>query len=392
MTQKYFESQIQDQPFINFLKNSILIVDEYDWLIFEGSPTAMSDWIRFFWIPHKLICLTGSTITQKEETCLDVAFGAKEIKFPTLSSLKSNKTVHASDILLNSCQLDYCKHLYELCMKQTMKTPVILVASGAYQIINTYFKRYRELQFYSMKGVKGSKADAYLEGKFNVRNSKKRFGVLLLTDMQGRGTDLQTSKEIEDSGGLYLIICDVFSKRSTQQIIGRVARLENKGQWRHVLLISGSQDTVEQAIQYRQEFLENENHIKFSKLQTILSQSYQQQQNKQSPDKRKIEDSTNEEQIEETQREISSFEDVNESYLECQSLQPKTKIQNQNKSQLERAASEDVSKQKSSLLPIIKKSLILLMRSRLETVNLKLLKQESNNLKSKVIKTKIQTW
>ncbi|KEJ83129.1 preprotein translocase subunit SecA [Oxytricha trifallax] len=280
----------------------------------------MPDWIKFFKICSQLIGLSVSALSQKEETCLQITFKQKEIKFPLLSMLKSDRKSQLQKLLYNGSQQEYCKSIYELCMKQTLSTPVIIVSSGTYSIIEQYFKKFNELQFYSMKGVKGSKVDAYLEGKFKIQNSNKRYSVLLLTEIQGRGTDLPATKEIEDNGGLYLIISDVFSKRQTEQIIGRVGRLENKGQYRHMILISGSQDTVEQAIQFRQDFLENESHIKFSKLQTILSQQYEpikQKENEISA----VTTSMNENQnLDQEEREISAFEDIEivESYNQAQ--------------------------------------------------------------------------
>jgi hypothetical protein len=37
-----------------------------------------------------------------------------------------------------------------------------------------------------------------------------------MNESQGRGTDIQTNDEIESNGGSYLIIADVFSKRSEE--------------------------------------------------------------------------------------------------------------------------------------------------------------------------------
>ncbi|KEJ82377.1 hypothetical protein OXYTRIMIC_535 [Oxytricha trifallax] len=273
MTQKHFDSLTQDDNFLRQLESSIVILDEYDWLLFDGQPAYMFETINHLKRASKLIGLTGSILTQKEQTCLDSSFGVQEVKFPTLNSLKADKKTHHQDLLFNQQQSEFCKYLYELSMKQTLVTPLIIVASTSYVMIEHYFKKFKELQFFSMKGIKGSKADAYLEEKFNIQNTNKRYGVFLLSEIQGRGTDFHSSREIEDNGGIYLIIADIFSKKSTQQIVGRVGRLENKGQWRHVLWMRGSQDTVEKSIQFQQEFLDNESHIRFSKLQTLLSQS-----------------------------------------------------------------------------------------------------------------------
>ncbi|KEJ82507.1 Protein translocase subunit SecA [Oxytricha trifallax] len=230
MTQKHFDSLTQDDYFLRQLESSIVILDEYDWLFFDGQPAYMFETINHLKRASKLIGLTGSILTQKEQTCLDSSFGVQEVNFPTLNSLKADKKTHHQDLLFNQQQSEFCKYLYELSMKQTLVTPLIIVASTSYVMIEHYFKKLKELQFFSMKGIKGSKADAYLEEKFNIQNTNKRYGVFLLSEIQGRGTDFHSSREIEDNGGIYLIVADIFSKKSTQQIVGRVGRLENKGQ------------------------------------------------------------------------------------------------------------------------------------------------------------------
>lgn len=68
-----------------------------------------------------------------------------------------------------------------------------------------------------------------------MRNAKQMYGVYLLNEAHGRGTDIQTNDEINSTGGSYLIIADIFSKRSEEQIIGRIGRLNTRGQWKRVL-------------------------------------------------------------------------------------------------------------------------------------------------------------
>jgi hypothetical protein len=99
--------------------------------------------------------------------------------------------------------------------------------------------------FFSLKNNKGSRVEAYLEGKFTQKYQDQRYAIYLLSEQQGRGTDLKTCQDIEFSGGNYLVISDVFSKRSQEQIIGRVGRLKNKGSYRNIIYIQGSKETVD---------------------------------------------------------------------------------------------------------------------------------------------------
>lgn len=66
-----------------------------------------------------------------------------------------------------------------------------------------------------------------------------------MNEAQGRGTDIQTNDEINSNGGSFLIIGDVFTKRSEEQIIGRVGRLNTKGKWQRILYEHGTKDSAE---------------------------------------------------------------------------------------------------------------------------------------------------
>lgn len=49
-----------------------------------------------------------------------------------------------------------------------------------------------------------------------TKDLNKNYGVYLLCESQGRGTDLQTNIDIEFRGGNYLILADVFGLRSQE--------------------------------------------------------------------------------------------------------------------------------------------------------------------------------
>jgi hypothetical protein len=50
-----------------------------------------------------------------------------------------------------------------------------------------------------------------------------------MSDHLGRGTDFLSSNEIENNGGIFLLMGNIFSSIITEQIKGRVGRLNNKG-------------------------------------------------------------------------------------------------------------------------------------------------------------------
>ena len=81
---------------------------------------------------------------------------------------------------------------------------------------------------------------------------------------------MKTSEEIERNGGNSLLITDVFSRRSEQQVINRTGRLNNRGSWRYQLFVPGSLQSVKLVIDFTQGNLHNLDHIKVGKLVALL--------------------------------------------------------------------------------------------------------------------------
>ncbi|KEJ82485.1 Protein translocase subunit SecA [Oxytricha trifallax] len=270
LTQKYLESQLGNQEFLDIWGRSIVLIDEYDWILFDGSISQMEKNLKFFNCAKRLVGFTGSTLSLKEANCLQIAFKSREIFFPKLSSLVGDKRIRLEQELVSSNQADFCKRIFELSAEYCKLTPVIIVANQSYSTIESYFRKYSQVQFFSMKNVKGTKLEAQFDQIFASKNGEGQYGVFLLNEQQGRGTDLKTNHEIEFNGGLFLIVSDVFSTRSTQQIIGRVGRLHRKGTYRQIIYKQGFKETIEQIISLHQQCLENEIHMKIAMLQTVL--------------------------------------------------------------------------------------------------------------------------
>ena len=81
---------------------------------------------------------------------------------------------------------------------------------------------------------------------------------------------MKSSEEIERNGGNSLIITDVFSRRSEQQVIYRTGRLNNRGSWRYQLFVPSSLQSVKLVIESTQGNLHNLDHIKVGKLVALL--------------------------------------------------------------------------------------------------------------------------
>ncbi|KEJ82814.1 Protein translocase subunit secA [Oxytricha trifallax] len=229
LTQKDVEQFSEDMNFINTWQRGSVVMDEHDWIMFDGSVNQMKSVIQLLQPCHKLVAFTGSVLNQKEATILNDVFGVREVTFPSISSVTSQRRTHLTDILVPSTLQDYTRQLISILEAQTFKTPVVIVCQQSFPQTESILKKQSHLKVMIVKNLRGGKVEASLEGTLCLKNQCGRYGVFVLSEQQGRGTDLKSSQEIEANGGLYLIVADVFTKRSHEQILGRVARLENKG-------------------------------------------------------------------------------------------------------------------------------------------------------------------
>jgi len=88
---------------------------------------------------------------------------------------------------------------------------------------------YNLAKMISLKNPKLPNVHNILEKEFNMRKANGLYGVFLIDEKLGRGTDFPTSYEIEANGGIFEITDKVYSSKTEEQIIARVARLKNKG-------------------------------------------------------------------------------------------------------------------------------------------------------------------
>ena len=77
-------------------------MDEYDWILFEGALEELYKTLQFYKKAYKLVGLTGSTLTLKEECTLEMGLGATIVNFPEISTLTVDKKVHLVDHIVNT--------------------------------------------------------------------------------------------------------------------------------------------------------------------------------------------------------------------------------------------------------------------------------------------------
>ena len=72
--------------------------------------------------------------------------------------------------------------------------------------------------------------------KFFGRKRGAKYPVYIINDSQGRGLDFPTTTEIEENGGVYLLIAKLPSSYlQFKQFLGRTGRIGNKAQYSVIL-------------------------------------------------------------------------------------------------------------------------------------------------------------
>ena len=74
---------------------------------------------------------------------------------------------------------------------------MIVVAGANYSFVESCLAGIKGIGFHSMKNARLEKIDSQLETMFLVHDKNNRFGVYLMSESQGRGTDLKSKPEIE---------------------------------------------------------------------------------------------------------------------------------------------------------------------------------------------------
>ncbi|CDW82389.1 UNKNOWN [Stylonychia lemnae] len=270
-TQSSLKKQLSNSKFQQSWSESIVIVDEYDWIFFDGSIKTIVDNVKDYSKAKNVIGFSGSELNLKEIKCLELVFKCTPVVFPTLDQLKGSKKIQRNDILISSNKDEYLQFIKTQIQENIQYCPVLIVASEKYSVIETGLK-YSGFDFTSLAKTQAQTIEATIEGRYLMRNQLKQFGVYLMNESQGRGTDIQTNDEIESNGGSYLIIADVFSKRSEEQIIGRVGRLNTKGKWQRILYQQGIKDSAEQHILQFQQIQDLQEDKKLSQVQSAIEE------------------------------------------------------------------------------------------------------------------------
>jgi hypothetical protein len=86
---------------------SLVIIDEYDWIILDGKHDKVVERIKLFQQASQVIGFSGSTLSETEKSCLELAFNTLPVHFPSLDKLKGDKKTQLADILVSVNQQVY---------------------------------------------------------------------------------------------------------------------------------------------------------------------------------------------------------------------------------------------------------------------------------------------
>ena len=221
----------------------------------------------------ELFCVSGSQLITQEKQCLDLAFDASPIELPQLQQLQRDRRAHLQDHLLPVKGHHFAKKLKELLQELTSRVPVVIVASSTADEFNKVLKVPMPWNYTDLRKKQDVKFMEVVQSEFTLKNSRGHYGVFLISEAQGRGTDFKSTQEIENAGGNCLILGDTFSQRAEDQIKGRVGRLDKKGQWFYFLAEGNERKSVEQLIAAKKEEAKNNLLKKFQHIVSELQNS-----------------------------------------------------------------------------------------------------------------------
>lgn len=117
--------------------------------------------------------------------------------------------------------------------EMSKNVPVILALKNKdFNTLSGAFKKHHVVNLQATCKAKNyGELHAIIEKQFPQRNNEGKYGIYALTDDLARGLDFPSTYQIEEAGGIFLLLCDVFPTTSQQQFKGRIGRLKNKGQW-----------------------------------------------------------------------------------------------------------------------------------------------------------------
>ena len=166
----------------------------------------------------------------------------KEVRFPRINELEVSKVVHLPDLTIaGALSIAVIGKVQEFCAT----VPVIVIGhKNDMSAIEKEFNKNKDTLpvCYNLARMIGGKKPKLqiihttIEQEFNQKKVNGKYGVYLIDERLGRGTDFPTSPEIEASGGVLAIITNVYGSRVEQQMIARVGRLQHKGQWTRILV------------------------------------------------------------------------------------------------------------------------------------------------------------
>ena len=164
------------------------------------------------------------------------------------------------------CAEDYEKHLLEICKEIIFHFSIgrkILVIckdiKEGYKIKNLLEEEKFNLEEKQVFINDNYKKDIFLYVRNDENNLEKKLNetekrIIIATNLGGRGTDIKTSPEVEEKGGLHVIITKVSENSRTQkQAFGRTSRQGKKGSGQYIFTEKKGLKTYNQLIKDRDE-------------------------------------------------------------------------------------------------------------------------------------------
>ena len=181
--------------------------------------------LRFFdRYTTNLYGLTGTLGSSEAKQLLCDVYSVDTIVIPRYKSLSH---IELPTIILNS-EDEWLETIVQSSLTETKRNRSVLIICKTRMNAKTIVKR---LCRHVFKGVVKLYTDNTDSNESNIVHTQINSGdIIVATNLAGRGTDLKTSKQVEDNGGLHVCLTFVpINLRVRQQALGRTSRQGNRG-------------------------------------------------------------------------------------------------------------------------------------------------------------------
>jgi hypothetical protein len=99
-SQRKLEAQFLTEDFMPIWRKAIVVLDEYDWVLLDGSVDTMASTLVAFSEASRVFGFSGSTLSSHELKNINSVFKPLMVEYPTMVKLERETKTHVPDELI----------------------------------------------------------------------------------------------------------------------------------------------------------------------------------------------------------------------------------------------------------------------------------------------------